>query len=161
MDLREAKELFFRYDGSRFFMSRDGVEAEYLGAKVPARVEAEWLTELKRAKLHLLSRAGDWTALSFFLHHADFGHLAEAVRADPNGPLWPRCVFLGQLLDYASGARRTGCDPSLVSGAVRKVIADAERLLSRARSEGSIGRIEELLIRARRDLGETLEPRRG
>ena len=48
MDLQSARDLFFRYDGSRFYMSRDGVEADYQEAGVPPEVETTWLEELKR-----------------------------------------------------------------------------------------------------------------
>src|SRR3954453_4500511 len=76
MNVQAAKDLFFRYDGSRFYMSRDGAEGDYQEAGIPPEVEAAWLEELKRAKLCLLSQKGNWRVLGFFLHHADFGHLA-------------------------------------------------------------------------------------
>jgi hypothetical protein len=42
MDMREAKDLFFRYDGSRFYMSRDGVEATSPASPIPVDAE-QWL----------------------------------------------------------------------------------------------------------------------
>lgn len=38
-DFAKAREIFFNYDGSRFYMSRDGVEAEYESFSVPKEVE--------------------------------------------------------------------------------------------------------------------------
>ncbi len=58
IDMHEAKKLFFQYDGSRFSMSRDGVEADYLNAGVPPEAEAAWLRELTQDKLRLLSQEG-------------------------------------------------------------------------------------------------------
>ena len=43
--LQPARELFFTYDGSRFYMSRDGVEQDYLRFAVPREVETAWLEE--------------------------------------------------------------------------------------------------------------------
>ena len=108
MDLQAARDLFFRYDGSRFYMSRDGMEADYQEAGVPPQVETTWLKELKRDKLRLLARKGNWRVLDFFLHHADFGHLADFIRAEPRGVLWERCSFLEKLLTYAGEAKEAG-----------------------------------------------------
>jgi hypothetical protein len=149
MDLQEARGLFDRYDGSRFYMSRDGVEAAYLEAGVPREVESAWLEELKQDKLRLLSQEGNWRVLHFFLHHADFGHLADFIRAEPRGMLWERCTFLELLLEYAGEVNRRGRDPSLVAQAVDKAVLEAERLLKRAKSNDSIGRIRAILLQAR------------
>jgi hypothetical protein len=154
MDMREAKELFCRYDGSRFYMSRDGREADYQEAGVPPEVEATWLEELKRDKLRLLSQKGNWQVLDFFLNHADLGHLADFIQAEPRGMLWERCSFLEKLLTYAGEVKNAGRDPALVSRAVRKAIFEAERLLKRARADSSIGRIRAVLLQAHHLLRE-------
>ncbi|MDR3638058.1 MAG: hypothetical protein P4L84_29910 [Isosphaeraceae bacterium] len=135
-------------------MNHDGVRASYLRACVPPEVEAAWLEELKRDKLQLLSQEGNWKVLDFLKTHRDFGHLADLVQADPKGDLWMRCAFLESLLTYTSDARKAGGDPLLVTRAVRKVIADAERLLKRARSARSIGRVQDILDQARDLQGE-------
>src|SRR5262249_32272912 len=120
LGMREAKQLFFRYDGSHFFMSRDGVEAEYQSAGVPPEVEAAWLEELTCDKLRLLSQDGNWTVLHFLNHHTDTDHLAEVMQAVPRGVLWQRCAYLEQFLTYASNAGQAGVDPSRVSRAAIK-----------------------------------------
>jgi hypothetical protein len=154
MDLQEAKRLFFEYDGSRFYMSRDGVEANYREAGVPPETEAAWLRELTRAKLDLLSREANWAVLQFLNHHEDPGHIDEVVCADPRGSLWQRSAFLEELLAYASLVKRSGGDPRTIARAARKVIVEAERLLKRARSEDSTRRIQAVLTEARRGLNE-------
>ncbi|GAB4977530.1 hypothetical protein MAHJHV57_47390 [Mycobacterium avium subsp. hominissuis] len=53
-DFAKAREIFFNYDGSRFYMSRDGVEAEYERFSVPKEVENKWLEELTTHKLSML-----------------------------------------------------------------------------------------------------------
>ncbi len=82
-------------------MSRDGVEADYLKASVPPEEEAAWLRELTLDKLRLLSREGNYKVLQFLNHHADLGHLAKVVQADPKGAPWQRWAFVEQLLAYA------------------------------------------------------------
>lgn len=155
MDLQEARELFVRYEGSRFYISRDGMEADYLEAGVPVEAEAAWLAELKHEKLRRLSQEGNWQVLHFFLHHADLGHLADFIRAEPRGMLWERCSFLEKLLENAGEVKRSGLDPALVAQAAGKASLEAERLLKRAKSEGSIGRIRAVLLQARHLLRET------
>ncbi len=149
MDIPEAKTLFFKYDGSRFYMSRDGVEATYQLFNVPREVEAAWLQELTRVKLQLLSRNANFAVLQFLNHHADYRHLAEVVASEPRGALWQRCAFLENLLAYACNAQAAGSDPGLVAQAVQKVIVESERLLQRARSEDSIRRVRAVLMDAR------------
>jgi hypothetical protein len=82
MSLRKAKRLFFKYDGSRFYMSRDGVEETYQSFRVPKHLESAWLQDLTRAKLRVLSRNGNWTVLEFLNHHADYGHLADVIDSE-------------------------------------------------------------------------------
>ena len=154
MDMQEAKKLFFQYDGSLFYMSRDGVEADYLKAGIPPEAETAWLMELTQDKLRLLSQEGNWIVLHFLNDHEDIGHLAEVVQADPKGKLWQRCAFLEEFLAYKNKVKRAGGDPSLVSGAIRKAIVEAERLLKRARAEDSIQRVRAVMVQARQFLDE-------
>lgn len=148
MDMQEAKELFFQYDGSRCYMSRDGRETDYLEAGVPREVEVTWLEELKRDKLRLLSEKGNWRVVYFFLDHGDLGHLAEFVQAEPRGVLWERCSYLEKLLTYADEVRKAEREPDLVAQAVCRVILGAERLLKRTRAAKSIERVRNVLLQA-------------
>src|ERR1700679_3501078 len=152
--MKEAKGLFFRYDGSRFYMSRDGVEADYLNAGVAPEAEAAWLRELTQDKLRLLAQEGNWWVLRFLNYHADTGHLAEVVQADPKGKLWQRCAFLEEFLAYTNRVKNAGGDPSLVSLAFRKANVEAERLFTRARAEDSIQRVRAVMVQARKFLRE-------
>ncbi len=106
MDLIEAKRLFFAYDGSYFYMTRDGVQEAYREAGVPPEVESAWLDELTQVKLQALRRKGNWSALYFLNRRDDHRHLAVVLEAEPMGVLWERCAFLEQLLKYGAGARR-------------------------------------------------------
>ena len=154
MNLKEAKKLYFAYDGSSFGMTRECVLDQYREAKVPPEVEAAWLEELTRDKLRLLSRRGDFMPLHFLMDHGNLGHLAEAVQAVPQGPRSSQCAFFGLLLDYANRVKRAGGDPSLVARAARKAIAAAEPMLRRAKAKEPIDRIQGILDRARRLLDE-------
>jgi hypothetical protein len=152
MDLIEAKRLFFAYDGSYFYMTRDGVQEAYREAGVPPEVESAWLDELTQVKLQALRRKGNWWALYFLNRRDDHRHLAVVLEAEPMGVLWERCAFLEQLLKYARGCEKAGVEPSMVAQAVRKVVVESERLLRRARSKASIDRIQAILTQARHDL---------
>ncbi|WP_165252374.1 hypothetical protein [Paludisphaera soli] len=154
MDSEDARELFMQYDGSRFYMSRDGREAEYLAADVPPELQAAWLAELKNEKLRHLAFRGNWQVPLFFLHHADLDHLAHFIQARPRGVLWERCSFLDHLLAYAEAARQVGGDLDMIAQAARKSIREADRLLRRAKAASSINRIHDVLHRAHRLLRE-------
>lgn len=148
MNIQEAKNLFCRYDGSRFGMWREGVEEAYLQARVPPELETLWLDELKSEKLRQLSQKGNRHVIWFFQHHSDLGHLADFIAAEPRGMLWERCSFLERLLEYTRAVHTARRDDVLVPQAVRKVVVEAERLLKRARSEASIKRVREVLAEA-------------
>jgi hypothetical protein len=154
MDLQAARKLYFDFDGFHFHMTRDGREADYRKAGVSPEVEAAWLEELKREKLGLLSKKGNWSVVYFFLMHADLGHLADFVQAEPRGVLWERCSFLETLLTYAGEVKKAGRDPALVSQAARKASIEAERLLRRARADRSVERVRAILAQARQLLRE-------
>ena len=74
-----AKDLFFRYDGSWFYMSRDGVDREYAAYNIPRSTEKLWLKELTTKKLAALGDSGNWRVIHFLIHHADFAHLPEIL----------------------------------------------------------------------------------
>jgi len=143
MRLREAKKIFFEHDGSRFHMSRDGVEAAYVNAGVPAKTEAAWLEELRQQKLAALQSKGNWAAIHFLAHHGDYGHLVQIVAVEPRGLLWERCAFLEEMLAYARGCIEC-VDNLLVAQAIDRVIEEASRLMLKARSQASLARIEQI-----------------
>ena len=150
MDMKEARAVFMRYDGCQFYMSRDGVEADYVSAGVPLEVEAVWLRELFREKLQLLTLDGNWRVLRFLNVHSEVGHLAEVVPAEPKGKLWERCAYLEQLLRYTEKVKQAGVDMDLVVQAAHKAVGEGERLLKRAKSRDSIRRVQDVLAQARR-----------
>jgi hypothetical protein len=94
-----ARELFFKYDGSRFYMSRDDVEEEYRSYDVPEQLRKQWLEELTATKLDKLEE-GNWSVVYFLLHHRDTRHLPRILQATPRGSYGQRCAFLEDVLDY-------------------------------------------------------------
>ena len=154
MDMKEARRLFMTYDGSCFYMSRDGVEATYREAGVPPEVESAWLKELTHVRLRALPRKGNWKVLRFLNNRADYQHLAAVAQAEPKGVLWERCAFLEELLVYARASEKAGGGHSLAAQAMRKVVVESERLLERLSAKDSIGRIQAILVQARRTLEE-------
>ncbi len=100
--LYPARELFFKYDGSGFYMSRDGVEQDYRRFAVPKELEKAWLEELTDKKLNGLREPGNWLSVHFLCHHNDTRHLHAVMHAEPLGAFfWQRCSYLELLLDYA------------------------------------------------------------
>lgn len=99
--LKSARELFMAYDGSRFYMSRDGVEEQYQRYEVPRDVEATWLEELTACKLRRLPEPGNWKVVYFLVHHSDTRHFRAVVATQPLGEeFWQRCSYLETLLRY-------------------------------------------------------------
>lgn len=95
-----ARELFFKYDGSRFYMSRDDVEDEYRSYEVPEQLRKQWLEELTATKLDMLEEGNNWSVVYFLLHHRDTRHLLRILQATPRGSYGQRCAFLEDVLDY-------------------------------------------------------------
>lgn len=148
MTLSDAKKMFFDYDGSRFYMSRDGVETKYLSADVPPPTETAWLEELTEQKLGALQSKGNWKTIHFLRHHGDYRYLAQIVAVEPQGVLWERCAFLEELLDYARGCIKcVGVVP--VTRAIDLVIEQASQLVLKVKSAESRARIEQILDDAR------------
>src|SRR5262245_4643010 len=152
-DLTRARELFVTYDGSRFYMSRDGVEAEYERYGIPPEVERTWLDELTARKLELLPEPGNWAVVSFLLHHGDTRHLTRLVEAKPLGVFWQRCAYLETLLKYVN--RCSGAyDPADLRAAVEHVRDEADALTRRVRSAKSLARVASLVTAAERRLDD-------
>lgn len=149
-DLTRARELFLTYDGSRFYMSRDGVEAEYQGYGVPPEVEQAWLGEITTKKLELLPAPGNWAVVSFLLHHGDTRHLTRLAEAKPMGVFWQRCAYLEELLRYVKHC--SGAYDPAVRVAVEHVRDEANALTRRVRSAKSLARVASLVTAAERRL---------
>jgi len=144
-----ARSLFFAYDGSTFYMSRDGVEEEYRALAVSKESERAWLAELTEQKLAALDQPGNWWTISFLLHHGDFEHSELVLAAAPNGVLWQQCAFLEFLLDYVEKARsRRAISAGRADNATSLARATAQKLLRRSRSDNSRRRIQRIIEKA-------------
>jgi hypothetical protein len=106
MNLIKAKELFFRYDGSQFYMSRDGVENDFLKLQIPKSMQAEWLGELTISKMKQLNSPGNWWVISFLIHHEDYRFFDQITSAKPLGKFWEKCAFLEDQFEYVKACRR-------------------------------------------------------
>jgi hypothetical protein len=98
--MARARELFFAYDGSGFYMSRDGSDMEYRAYKVPRELEAQWRDELAADKIAKLAEPGNWRSLNYLCHHNNTGFLYEVAHAEPLGELWQRISYLELALEY-------------------------------------------------------------
>ena len=83
--LDRARKIFFDYEGSRFYMSRDGVDVEYERYPVPQQLERKWLEELTASRLDMLDRSGNWWVVHFLWHHRDSRHLSRLIQTKPLG----------------------------------------------------------------------------
>lgn len=157
VDYKNAKKLFFDYDGSRFYMSRDDVVDSYIQAQVPPQIEAQWLAELKVEKLAALEEPGNWKTVYFLQHHGMYDCEQMVLQADPKGTLVERIIYLEVLLDYL---RQYPPLPShalkVISSSVRqKLVERAWTELRVARSKEMKKRINDLLRRAGKDVDRT------
>jgi hypothetical protein len=156
----EARQMYFRYLGSSFYMNRAGEsKALFDSYRVPEDVLRQWAVELKAQQLARLNQPGNWWVLNFLHHHSYLGHLADIVAQPPRGRLWERCAYLERLLKYADRCadqnyQRPGPNypPSQLWAALEHVILAAERLLRVARAARSIDRVERIIDGARRRL---------
>jgi hypothetical protein len=101
-----ARELFFKYEGSRFYMSRNDVEDDYRSYAVPKQLEKQWLEELTATKLNMLEEGDNWSVVYFLLHHRDTRHLSRIMQATPRGSYGQRCAYLQDVLDYVKMCAR-------------------------------------------------------
>ncbi|OBF13540.1 hypothetical protein A5730_02645 [Mycobacterium sp. ACS4054] len=146
--------LFFQYDGSQFYMSRDGVEQEYLDCAVPGELEASWRRELTAAKLARLDQPGNWSTLDYLHHHNDTRYLHLVERTEPLGKFWERFAYLESLLKYTQQ-----CAASYrideIRNAIRMALAKAEELGARGAPDEELrDRVQQLIETARRMLAQ-------
>lgn len=119
--MERARELFLQYDGSDFYMSRDGVESEYRGYAVPPGLELQWRKKLTAEKIAKLGQPGNWWTLNYLCHHNDTRFLHEVLRAEPLGELWERVAYLELLLEYTQRCAAF-YPPGDIRGALRTVV---------------------------------------
>jgi len=152
--MERARELFFRHDGSRFYMSRNDVEYEYLGYAVPRELEMQWREELTADKLAKLDQPGNWWTLNYLCHHNDTRYLHQVVQAEPLGEFWQRVSYLELLLEYTE--RCAACYPiDDIRAAIHTVRAKTEELdVDNAPEEQLRGRVRKLTETANRILAQ-------
>lgn len=145
MAIETARKLFFEYDGSRFYMSRDGVEDHYRKHGVPSELELQWLNELTQQKLENFHENGDCGVIHFLQHHGKYEYLELLLTVQPKGKLCEKCAFLEGLVRYINEIPEhlTSMDRR-VSG-YRHVVDASQKLLRRARSEPSRDRIQKVM----------------
>lgn len=147
MNHSRAKQLFFEYAGSRFYMSRNGVEDEYNLLDVPSDVENQWLKELTDAKLQLLDDRGNWKIVQYLLHHGETRHWSRLRSVSPLGVFWEKCAYLEELLKYLKLCHPLA-DIAMNSEMCDSLLESADRLKTRVRSSESISRVDQLITSA-------------
>jgi len=125
--LDRAREIFFAYEGSRFYMSRDGVDSEYQRFSVPRELEKQWLDELTVIQLDMLESPGNWRVVNFLKNHDDVRHLSRLVHTTPLGAFWERCAYLELLVLYIKRCSLT--DAADETQRARQYVIDQGRIL--------------------------------
>ncbi len=144
------------YEGSSFYMSRDGANERYEAFHVPRDVERGWLAELTVRWVERLAEPGNWWSVSLLAHHTDFSYVAEVIASDPKGRLWERCAYLEHMLDYVSAAARRGqATRTDVTRAAERALALAGGLRRAAGSARSAARVDALSGQAESMLSST------
>lgn len=144
MNLKTAKELFFRYDGSLFYMSRDGVEEDFLKLHIPESMQAEWLEELTISKMKQLNSPGNWRVISFLIHHGDHRFFDQITAAKPLGKFWEKCAFLEDQFEYVKACRRKHRGHRYLK-VIGCILEEARVLRKRVRAATSVNRVENLI----------------
>lgn len=142
MSLRAAKTLFFEYEGSLFYMSRNGVDDQYRSYGVTKSQEAAWLKELTTIQLERLSEPGNWRVINFLWHRELCDHLDEVLEAVPLGKLWERCAFLEDVIDYYELCRKRRPRHVPPEKCREYLLAHSALLKRRCRSAASLERVE-------------------
>jgi hypothetical protein len=150
--LEEAKRLFMNYDGSRFYMSRDGVEQKYRDYHIEPTIEQEWLGELERKRLAQLHDNPNWMTVYFFINRRDYRYLDRFLEAEPLGSFAERCAYLNTLLkgvDWAYFQERTLEKQRVLDACsyVRRWYPEIRRVV---RSKSSIQFVDRVLENARK-----------
>jgi len=148
--VKAARELFNRYDGSVFYMSRDGSDREYRAYGIPKEVEDQWLAELTERKLQRLDQPKNWWSLNFLNDHQDPRHLERVIASPPLGELWERTVYLELMLRYISVCQPAGVSRELIRTALDTAEEHAQKLVAAARSDKSRDRIARVLTEVER-----------
>ena len=145
----EARHLFIAYEGSTFYMSRDGVEERYRDLHVPRDVEERWLAELTAGWIDRLAESGNWKSVHRLMHHADFTHVSTVVDSEPKGRLWERTAYLEEMLGYVGAAfSKSRATRDEVVGAAEKALASSDALRRAGRSTASRARVDALVRHA-------------
>jgi hypothetical protein len=145
-----ARKIFFDYEGSRFYMSWDGVDVEYERYSVPQQLERKWLEELTASRLDMLDRSGNWRVVHFLWHHGDSRHLARLIQAKPLCAFWERCAYLEELVVYIRM-----CSPTYAIADIHRAVAyvlGQAQSLERVAPDEKFGERVRRLIRSARDL---------
>lgn len=151
-DFAEAKEIYFRCVGSRFYMSRSGEDQVFDSYQVPANLVEEWKVELKEAMLAKLREPGNHMVITYLEHHGDLEHLKELIAAPPLGELREKCAYLEGLLRYADRCVFRAHPAQLLWAALDHVIVEARKLRGAVSSEDSIARVAGVLQEAQQRL---------
>lgn len=78
MDLEKGKQIFFRYNGSRFHIDRDCPD-EYKRCRVPKDIEQKWLEEIKINLLKNISVEMGDNKITLINHYIQLLDIESAV----------------------------------------------------------------------------------
>ena len=111
-DFAEAKEIYFNFQGSRGYMSREFMLKTFDSYKVPPDLLGQWFEELENQHLSRLGEPGNYTVVLFLALHDRWQYLEELSAARPMGKLSQKCAYrdAGRRLDACtseSGERVT------------------------------------------------------
>lgn len=148
-DYAAARELFFGYDGSHSYMSRDAVEDEYRAYGVPAEVEQRWFEALLEERLAGLHRPGNWRTVSFLQLHQRSEYLDDVAAAEPAGEWWEQCSFLEATLRYIEFTCRRFYPPERLAELCRSIARQALPLADSVPADQPPDRVDRLMQRAR------------
>lgn len=144
-DEAAARALFFAYEGSTFYMSRDGSDREFAAMQVPRALRERWLKEMTEERLASMGGPGGWRSVNFLWHHGVSGHLPAVLGHAPLGKPWERTAYLELAAKYAEQCASKGeIGATELRSALRAIQARVGELQGEYRMRGQRDRLARL-----------------
>lgn len=140
-----ARDLFFAYEGSSFYMSRDGRDRDFEAMEVPKESQRRWLDELAAKRLVEIGEPGGWRSVSFLLHHGLQGHLQVVIGTTPAGRPWERTAYLELAAKYVEQCATASKAESDGRRALLQIEEQARELQADYKMRGQRDRLNKLI----------------
>lgn len=99
-NLNKAKKLYFKYDGSQFYMSHDGADEKYNKYNISKEIESVWKEELIIQRMHEYEVSSNFMKLHTLIYYSRFNLLEKIINVKVRGSYINKLVVLEMLIDF-------------------------------------------------------------